>query len=163
MLARKKTSKNGKPLPPEWVESLGRLLNESYKTECKETGRYFDVYGQIYPEEFFLAITYLSEKDEYEMPVTLFLSSGSDQIATKAKVRETQKNFIDLAGLFFDEIFSEDNWEKYEPSWQEVTHHHQIYFYKITRENLVATLEANRLLGDDFDDVEHDSDPDTEH
>lgn len=151
MLARKKSSRNGKTLPPEWLEGLGRLLNESYKTECKQNGRYFDVYGQVFPEELLLIICYLSEKDEYSAPISIFLSSEPDQIASEEKVKETQKNFIDLAGLFIDEIFSDEDWNSFEANWQEVSHKNQNYFYKITRENINATLEANKLLGEDFD------------
>lgn len=166
MLARNKSSKTGKVLPLDWSESLARLLNESYSSECKQNGRYFDVYGQIYSEELLLIISYLSEKDEYIAPITLFLSSDPDQIANEEKVKETQKNFIEVAGLFFDEIFSEENWDNFEPAWQEVTHKHQNYWYKITRENINATLEANKLLGegfDDLDDVEDFEDEETSH
>jgi len=151
MLARLKTSKNGKTLPQDWLEGLSRLMNETYKTECKQNSRYFDVYGQVYQEELLLIISYLSEKDEYLAPVTLFLSSDPDQIANEEKVKETQNNFIDLVGLFFDEIFADADWNNFETNWQEVTHKNQNYWYKITRENINATLEANRLLGEDFD------------
>jgi hypothetical protein len=154
MLARKKTSKSGTPLPPEWLEGLNRLLNETYKTECKQFGRYFDLYGQIFSEEFLLVVSYLSEKDEYLAPLTLFLSSDPEQIASEEKVRETQKNLIDLVGLFFDEIFADEDWNDFEPIWQEVAHKTQTYFYKVSRENINATLEANRLLGEGFEDVE---------
>lgn len=156
MLARKKSSKSGTVLPTEWVESLNRLLNETYQSECKKNGRYFDVYGQVYPEELLLVVSYLSEKDEYLAPVTLFLSSEPDQIADEEKVKETQKNFIDIVGLFFDEIFADEEWDNFEPTWQEVTHKHQNYFYKLSRENINATLEANRLLGEGFEDIEFD-------
>lgn len=160
MLARKKSSKSGKTLPQDWVESLSRLLNETYKSECKQNGRYFDVYGQAYPEEFLLVVSYLSEQDEYLAPVTLFLSSEPEQIGNEEKVKETQKNFIDLVGLFFDEIFADEEWNEFEASWQEVSHKNQNYFYKISRENINATIEANRLLGDDFEDVEFEEDLD---
>jgi hypothetical protein len=156
MLARKKSSKSGTVLPTEWVESLNRLLNETYQSECKKNGRYFDVYGQVYPEELLLVVSYLSEKDEYLAPVTLFLSSEPDQIADEEKVKDTQKNFIDIVGLFFDEIFADEEWDNFEPTWQEVTHKHQNYFYKLSRENINATLEANRLLGEGFEDIEFD-------
>ena len=152
MLARNKTSKNGKPLPQDWLESLARLLNETYGSECKRNGRYFDVYGQAYQQELLLVVSYLSEKDEYLAPITLFLSSDPDQIANEEKVKETQKNFIDVTGLFFDEIFADEEWADFEPVWQEVSHKNQNYWYKITRENLNATLEANKLLGEDFDE-----------
>ncbi|MGC4057723.1 MAG: hypothetical protein QM743_06315 [Chitinophagaceae bacterium] len=42
--------------------------------------------------------------------------------------------------------------------WQEVTHKNQNYFYKLSRENVNLTLEANRLLGEEFEDIEHDED-----
>lgn len=158
MLARKKSSKHGKTLPPDWLEGLNRLLNESYASECKQNSRYFDVYGQVYPEELLLIVSYLSEKDEYSAPISLFLSCDPDQIASEDKVKETQKNFIELAGLFFDEIFSDEDWNSFESNWQEVSHKNQNYFYKITRENINATIEANKLLGEDFEDVEFEED-----
>lgn len=154
MLARKISSKSGTPIPLEWLESLNRLLNETYKTECNQNGRYFDVYGMAYPEELLLVVSYLSEKDEYLAPITLFLSSEPDQIGNEEKLKETQKNFIDVVGLFFDEIFNDEEWDNFEPTWQEVTHKHQNYFYKLSRENINATLEADRLLGPEFEDIE---------
>lgn len=158
MLARKKTSKQGKTLPTEWLESLNRLLNETYKSECKQNGRYFDVYGQVYPEELLLTVSYLSEKDEYLSPITCFLSCEPDQMATAEKVSETQANFIDLVGLFFDEIFADSEWDEFEPVWQEVSHKNQNYFYKLSRENINLTLEADKLLGEEFQDLEEDTD-----
>ena len=158
MLARKKTSKQGKSIPTEWLESLNRLLNETYSSECKKSGRYFDVYGQIFPEELLVTISYLAEKDEYLSPITCFLSCEPDQMATTEKIDETQKNFVDLAGLFYDEIFSSDDWDEFEANWQEVSHKNQNYFYKITRENVNLTLEANKLLGEEFQDFEEETD-----
>lgn len=156
MLARKKSSKTGKVVPLEWSEGVARLLDETYKAECEKKGNYFDVYGQVFPEELLVIISYLSEKDPGKMPITLFLSSEKEDIATEEKVKETQKDFIDLAGLFFDEIFSNSEWDEFEPEWQEVKHKNKTYLYKITRENVSLTLEANKLLGEDFLDSEED-------
>lgn len=160
MLGRLKTSKTGSALPADWAESLARLLNETYKEQCQEEDRYFDVYGQIYPEELLLVVSYLSEKAEAVAPVTLFLSCDPSQISSEQKVKDTQKHYIEVAGLFFDEIFSNTDWNEFEPTWQEVTHNHQNYFYKISRENINHTLEANRLLGEEFEDVEFEEDDD---
>jgi hypothetical protein len=151
MLARHKKSREGKVIPLDWSESLARLLNETYKSECKAQGRYFDVYGQIFSEELLVIVSWLSEKDEYVAPMTLFLSCDPDQMNSEKKVKETQENFIELIGLFFDEIFATTEWNEFEPNWQEVTHKHQNYWHKITRENINATIEANKLLGEDFD------------
>ncbi len=158
MLGRKKTSKVGKAIPQDWSEGVARLLNESYSTECKSNGRYFDVFGQIYPEELLMIVSYLSEKDEYMAPITLFITCEPDQINSADKVKTTQVNYIDLAGLFFDEIFSTEDWDEFEPNWQEVSHKNQNYFYKISRENINATIDANKLLGDHFEDIEFEQD-----
>ncbi len=163
MLARKKTSKEGKSIPQDWIEGLARLLNETYQAECKQNGRYFDVLGLIYQEELLVVVSYLSEKDEYLTPITCFLSCEPDQMKDEKKVKETQQHFIDIVGLFFDEIFADPEWNEFEPIWQEVTHKNQNYFYRISRENVNATLEANKLLGDDFDIDEDEFEEDTEH
>jgi hypothetical protein len=153
ILGRKASSRQGRNIPQDWVESLARLLNENYKSECKKQGRYFDVFGQIYPEELIVIISYLAEKDESLSPITLFLSCDPEQMQTEAKVRQTQEHFIDLSGLFFDEILATEEWDQFEPNWQEVTHKHLNYFFKITRENIGLTIEADRLLGDDFEEI----------
>lgn len=158
MLARNKSSKVGKPIPNEWAEGVARLLNETYKTECNKNGRYFDVYGQIFPEELLLIVSYLSEKDEYDGPITVFLSAGKEYMMNATSVTEVQKNFIDVVGLFFDEIFNSEDWNEFEPNWQEVTHKSHTYGFKISRENINATIEADKLLGPDFEDIEHDQD-----
>ena len=151
MLARQKNSKSGKPIPLDWSEGVARLLNESYKSECKAQKRYFDVYGQIFQEELLLITSWLSDTDQFAAPITLFLSCSPDDMNTEKRVKETQENYIDLIGMFFDEIFASEEWNEFEPDWQEVTHKNHTYWYKITRENVNATIEANKLLGENFD------------
>ncbi len=154
MLARKSTWKSGKGASPDWLEGLGRLLNETYKSQCDQNGRYLDVYGQVYPSELLLVVTYLSEKEPTDTPISCFLSCEPEQIADEKSLIETQKNYIDLVGLFFDEIFAQEDWDEFEPSWQEVSYKNQTYYYKISRENIALTLKANELLGEDFDEDE---------
>jgi hypothetical protein len=151
MFARKSSSKIGKSIPQDWLESLSRLLNESYQTECKNHGRYFDVYGQIYHEELLLVVSWLSELDEYVAPIACFLSCETEHMNNEKKVKETQANFIEVIGLFFDEIFASEEWDEFEPNWQEVHFKQQNYFFKLSRENINLTLEANKLLGEHFD------------
>lgn len=153
ILARLKSSKVGKPVPQDWCEGLARLLNETYKTQCKQDKRYFDVYGQIFPEEFLVVVSYLLETNEADAPIACFLSCDPDQIDNEKKVKETQLSFVDLAGLFYDEIFSQEEWSEWEPNWQEVTYKNHNYFYKLSRENINLTLEADKLLGDDFEEI----------
>jgi hypothetical protein len=156
MFARKTNSKNGKSIPQDWSESFSRLLNETYKKECDQSKRYFDVYGQIYAEELLLVVSWLSEEDEYISPISCFLSCEKEDMNEEKKVKETQNNYMEVVGLFFDEIFANNEWDEFEPNWQEVTFKNHTYFFKLSRENINLTLEANRLLGPDFDEETND-------
>jgi hypothetical protein len=154
MLGRLKSSHKGETLPTDWQESLSRLLNETYQKTCEKDKCYFDVFGQIFSEELLLIVSYLSEENEAAAPVTLFLSCEQDQIKSEKIVKETQNNYLELTGLFFDEIFGAKEWNEFEPNWQEVEHNKQKYFYKISRENINLTIEANKLLGEEFSEEE---------
>jgi hypothetical protein len=162
MFARKTSSKNGKSIPEDWLISLGILLNEAYHDECVKHARTFDVYGQIYAEELILAVSWLSEKDEYIAPITCFLSCEPGQMNNGTKVKSTQQNFIDVVGIFFDEIFATDDWAEFEPNWQEVVYKEETYFFKLSRENVRLTIEANKLLGDDFIEEQKEEDEEEE-
>lgn len=150
MFARKTNSKNGTSIPQDWLESFARLLNETYKKECDQLKRYFDVYGQIYSEELLLIVSWLSEENEALSPIACFLSCEKEDMNDEKKVKETQNNYIEVVGLFFDEIFSNSEWDQFEPNWQEVSFKGHTYFFKLSRENINLTLEANRLLGPEF-------------
>lgn len=151
MLARKTSSKVGKNIPQDWAESLSRLLNETYKKNNTENDRFFDVYGQIYPGEMLIIVSWLAEKDQFAAPITCFISCEAEHIQTVDQVKKTQSNYIDLVGMFFDEIFNDSEWNEFEPLWQEVSYKQENYFFKISRENINLTIEADKLLGPDFD------------
>lgn len=151
MFTRKSKTSTAQSFPADWIESFSRLLNSTYKSDCTKNKRYFDVFGQIHPEELLVVVSYLSEVDESISPVTLFLSCESHQMDSVEKVKKTQENYIELAGLFFDEILNKgEEAIEFEPVWQEVNHNKETYFYKLTRENINLTLKANELLGDGF-------------
>jgi hypothetical protein len=148
MFNRLETEQTPKSIPQDWLEGTARLLNETYKRKLKEGDYYFDTFGQIFPEELIFIVSLLPEEIAVTNPVTLFLSCDKSQMDSEKKVKETQKSFIELTGLFFDEIFASEDWNEFEPTWQEVEHENQKYFFKISRENINLTLEANKLLGD---------------
>ena len=158
MLARKKTSDTenaGKNFPSEWIEGLNRILNKTYKTECLKEKRYFDVYGHIYEEELLLIVSYLSEKDELTTPITLFLSQDLPPVKNSSPLEESEEKLkkshdflIDMVGLFFDDIFADPEKEFFSPHWEVLNHENLAVYYKISRENIALTLEANKLLGE---------------
>ncbi len=150
MLNRLPSEKSPQPLPLEWTESLSRLFNEHYEKKLKKEKTYFDVFGQIYPEELLVIFSYLPEDLQNGRTITLFLSCDPTQMKSEKLVKETQENYLEIAGLFFDEIFATKDWNEYEVNWQEVTHKNQTYYFKLTRENVGLSLEADKLLGSDF-------------
>lgn len=152
MLGNNPKSKNGKDLPQDWLDNVTRIMDETYKDQCLKYKSTFDAFGQIYDEELLLVVSFIAEQDAHKLPIACFLSCEKEHIATTTKIKETQKNYLDILGLLFDEIFSNEEWSDYEPVWQDITYKTETYSYKISRENVALTLEANKLLGDDFDE-----------
>ena len=148
MLARKPSSNEGKLLPQEWTTKVADLLNGTYAVECQNRERVFDVYGQAFAEELLVIVSFISTKNKGQAPITCFLSSDALALSTAQELKKTQETFIEIAGRFFDEIFANENWDEWEPNWQEVEYDKKTYFYKISRENIALTVEADRLLRD---------------
>jgi hypothetical protein len=146
MLQRKKTLKPGLALPQDWTQSVSDLLNETYEKECESRQRHFDVFGQILPEEMVVAAGFSNLENPTESAISIFLSCDLEPSLETKKLKEIQATFVDLFGLFFDEIFSQPDWSEWEPMWQEVHYEGATFFHKITRENILLTLEADRLL-----------------
>ncbi len=146
MIARKPTPSPGAPIPADWTESVARLLNETYADECKKRDRYFDVYGRVFPEELLVVASFAPENRPHESAVTCFLSCDAAEMQDPATVKKTQAAFVELLGLFYDEILAVPEWDEWEPLWQEVEHAGKTYFYRLSRENFGLTLEADRLL-----------------
>ncbi|MFP5457612.1 MAG: hypothetical protein ACLGG7_02665 [Bacteriovoracia bacterium] len=156
MLARKLSSQQGEVLPLEWSDTVGQLLNQTYAQECTAQARTFAVYGQIFEDELLVIIGF-NPLEATAAATTCFLSCDKADISTPEKVKATQTDFVDIAGMFFDEIFATEDWSDWEPNWQEVEWKGKTFFYKLTRENVTLTLEADRMLrqaGFDPEDTE---------
>lgn len=145
MLARLNTSEKGQELPSEWKEFVEQVLNDSFLSECQKLSGKFQLFGEVFPEEFLVMASFLSENEA--APLTCFLSAEKDQIDTPKKLKKTQEDFLKLFGHLFDEAFAKgDDDTIYEPVWQDVTLKSEKYFFKLSRENIALTIEANRLL-----------------
>ena len=131
------------------------LLNGTYATECRKSGRVFVVFGQTFEDELLVVVSFTGEKSL--SPITCFLSADAGHDTPTSELKKIQGVFIELAGQFFEEIFADDMWDEWEPHWQEVDYQKKAYWYKLSRENVALTLEADRLLlaaGFDPDDTE---------
>ena len=145
MLARK-SHRKGKECPQEWIDQISHLINDLYATLFEKEGKKFTVYGYIYSDELLLIVC-LSKKDSLDIvPLSLFISADCEN-----EEEQILKHILDFLGILLEHILSKIQLESYTEeiylvSWQEYEYNRQKYYYKITREDINATLEANRLL-----------------
>ncbi|NOT78329.1 MAG: hypothetical protein HOP07_04935 [Bacteriovoracaceae bacterium] len=137
--------------PKDWAEGLKQILLNIYGEKCIQNEKTFEIYGFSYPTEALLIISYVG-LDKFETPVSLFISSD---LTDKTDTDKTMDNMFDSAGVFFDQYFSaEENndsdviWDDYVLDWEESEFSGEKLFYKVTRENISLTMEANALLGE---------------
>lgn len=134
--------------PKDWAEGLKQILLNIYGDKCLKADKTFEVFGFSYPNEVLLIVSYVG-LDKFETPVTLFLSSDLTSTTDTDKIMD---NMFDSAGIFFDTYFAtEENideiWDDYVLDWSESEFGKSKIFYKITRENVGLSMEADRLLG----------------
>ena len=144
MLGRHEESTQSKPLPQDWQEGFISALNETYPDHSEKDGRFFDVYGALYESEFVVIVSYIHKADPLASPITIFLSH--DLISDKKLMKKSLKNVVDLVGEILDDIFATENWSDYCVNWTENHFQGDTFYYKITRENISLTLQANELL-----------------
>lgn len=135
--------------PKEWTDNIKQVLLNLYGDKCIKDNRTFEIYAFTYPEEVLLIASYVG-LDKNESPITLTISSD---LNSESKSENLMNNMFDFIGIFFDHYFGQsldqDNiFEDYIWEWEEEEFGGVKLFFKITRENIGLTLEANKLLGD---------------
>lgn len=137
----------GKSLPPEWTEEFVKILTETYAEQSEKDNRFFDVYGQIFEEEFVVIVSYIHHADQSAAPISIFISH--DTAADSKALSKALKELVDLSGHILDDIFSQTDWNEYVPNWTENKFKEHTFHYKITRENVSLSLQAEELLKKD--------------
>ncbi|MEI8346814.1 MAG: hypothetical protein WCG27_05075 [Pseudomonadota bacterium] len=143
MLSRKGQEIQGKKLPKEWVDEVTQLLHSVYRPDCDRLQKKFEIYGFIYPNELWLAVSLLDRSDNSVIPVTCILSSDID---TGCKIIPRLRQLLDSAGFFFDHFFADKEWDDYVPDWQLKEDITGDFYYLVTRENIALSLQADELL-----------------
>lgn len=131
-------------MPSEWQENLIKILTNTYADQIEKNEKLFDVIGLIYDKEFVVIVSYIDQKDYSVAPISLFISH--DHISDVAKMSQTLDRLADFVGEVFDDIFSTEDWNDYLDIWTENKYRDHLFHYKITRENVTLTLQANELL-----------------
>ncbi len=135
--------------PKEWADGLKQILLNIYGDKCLKDEKTFEVFGFSYPSEALLIISY-SGLDKFETPITLFLSSDLNDKTDADKVMD---RMFDSAGVFFDQYFAHEDtedeiWDEYILDWDEAEFGNEKLFYKVTRENIGLSMQADMLLGE---------------
>lgn len=138
--------------PKDWAEGLKQILLNIYGDKCLKDEKTFEVYGFSYPNEVLMIISYVG-LDKYVAPVTIFLSAD---LESSTKTDEIINDMFDSVGIFFDTYFAsvdnldskDDIWDEYVLDWEETKYNNLNFFYKVTRENIGLTIEADLLLGE---------------
>lgn len=138
-----------KTLPNEWLEEFTKTLNEVYHERLKATDRFFDVYGEIYEKEFVVIVSYLHAKEQAISPISLFVSHDNQEDSKKFK--KTLKDLVDFCGVVFDDIFATPDWNEFNSNWTENIYKNSTFYYKLTRENISLTLQAEALLNKEIE------------
>ena len=136
-------SKTRKLLPQEWTDELASTLNEVYAERLKERESFFDVYGEIYDQEFVVIASMMHEKDNTVAPISIFVSH--DIVDDQKKYQKVLKNLVDLIGAIVDDVITQEHCE-YVANWTENKFKGDTFYYKITRENISLTLQAEAIL-----------------
>lgn len=135
--------------PKDWALGLKQILLNIYGDKCLKEERTFEVYGFSYPSEVLMIISYTG-LDKFISPITLFLSADLND---KTKTDDILNDMFDSVGVFFDSYFakvdnSEEIWDDYVLDWDETEFNKLSFFYKVTRENIGLSIEADLLLGE---------------
>jgi hypothetical protein len=135
--------------PKDWAEGLKQILLNIYGEKCIKDDKTFEVYGFSYPSEVLMVVSYVG-LDKFVSPITIFLSAD---LAEKTKTDDIINNMFDSVGVFFDSYFAKSEnqdeiWDDYVLDWEETEFNKLQFFYKVTRENIGLSIEADLLLGE---------------
>ena len=143
MLSRNNSSTDGSKMPKDWLDNLSDFLNENYRDSLIAKNLVFKTFGEIHNNEICLGISLLNPNHEKSIPTTLILSSD---IAKGPNSENNINKMIDFSGLIFDNYFLNNDTIEYQPNWTSEQFKNLTIFYKITRENIDLTIEANKML-----------------
>lgn len=143
MLSRKEQERAGVPLPEKWCENAEATLYAAYQNYADQQKKEFQFHGFTYEDEVFIAASYLDSSNLLDAPVTYLVSVDLEEGKKADNILEV---LLDSMGIFFDGYFSDPDWNAYEANWTEAEFKKQPFYYRVTRENVALTLQAERLL-----------------
>ena len=144
MFSRKNHPEYSSLIPTEILTTITDLINESFEKSFRERRLILESYGELYEDEIILVLSLSTAT--LENTISLFIS---DDFTQKDDLKEKINYLVSSSSEFF-EIFvnsSDDEIiELYSPDWKKTELSKKNFFYKISRENIKLTIEANKIL-----------------
>ena len=134
------------PIPSEILNSINSLINETFEKSLNNKGLELETYGELYENEIILIFSLVQTKDKSLNTISLFIS---DDLTPETKIEKKINYLINSSSEFFEILTSSsisDTDQIYSPRWQKTELEGDNFFYKISRENIKLTIEANKLL-----------------
>lgn len=142
------TNREEKPnqIPTEILSFIDKLIEETFEKSLSQKNLDLNVYGELYENEIVLIFSLMKKHDTKLNTISLFIS---DDITPTTKLEKTVDSLINASSEFFETVSlsSEENLDDlYSPRWQKADSTSENFHYKISRENILLTIEANKLL-----------------
>ena len=138
------TDEEKKPIPSEWFEELVKIFNENYFDRSEKDNCFFDAYGELSSKELVVAVSYVHHEDQLKAPISVYISY--EYTLGKTDTDKILEGTMQLFALIFDDIFAQDDWNEYNSNWTENEYQGNKYHYKITRENISLSIQAEKIL-----------------
>lgn len=146
MLARYEQPLPGTALPEIWTEEVRELLTKSYQQNLLEVQRYFEVFGMSYPNELLVTISLKDHESRADKPPLTYMISVD--LLKEADSKKILATMVDSMGLFLDNLFADYAGQEYQVLWEKATLGKIDFYYKISREDIALSLQAEKLLNE---------------
>ena len=139
MLSRHNEEMDGVDLPVEWLNELTLAVTATYGNTLQSKGYEIKTFGELFKGEVCVAFSLSGSSG----CITLMLSIDLDP---KKEPKELLDKAINHSSEFFDLIINSEGEDIFQPNWVKSELKGSDFFFKITREDISLTLEANKLL-----------------
>jgi len=133
-------------IPTEILNFIDKLIDETFKESFSKKNLKLSVFGELYENEIVLIFSLVNSTDSSLNTISLFIS---DDISPTTKLEKTVDSLINSSSEFFETVTSSTKDEidsLYSPRWQQAESPTESFYYKVSRENIALTIEANKLL-----------------
>tara|TARA_B100000925_G_scaffold286649_1_gene264713 strand:+ start:6276 stop:6716 length:441 start_codon:yes stop_codon:yes gene_type:complete len=143
MLSRHNEEADGVNLPKEWLEEITKVINSAYSDLFSAKNLTLKTYGELHKGEVCIAFCLYNSSSGNTGSISLLLSVD---LKDKEDPKSVLDNTIDQSSEFFDLLVSDQTEDIFQPNWVKSQLKKDNFYFKITRENIALSIEANKLL-----------------